>query len=1093
MILGFLGAVAVGLAQPPTNRYALILEDPAASERFTGRAALQSAEALDYRRQIEARQQAVRQDLATRNIRVTGSVFTVLNAVFVAASTDREAELRSLSGVKGVVALRRIARNLNKAMPLLDVPAAWNALGGIQTAGAGIKIAILDSGIDQTHAMLQDSSLTVPAGFPKCNVPSDCANFTNSKVIVARSYVPLMVAGSNAANPAADSRPDDLSARDRDGHGTSVAATAAGNNVTGALNINGVAPKAYLGNYKIYGSPGVNDFPPIDIPIKAIEDALNDGMDVVSFSSGYPALTGPLDTGAACGNPTGVPCDLLAQAFEKAAQAGMIVVASAGNDGYSGYNYPVFNTVESPADAPSVIAVGGTTNAHNFFETVSVPGGPPNLQGMVTATGDANVFYPGAATFPLIDVTQLGDNGLLCSPLPDVGLGLLYGYIALIERGTCNFSVKVLNAQNAGAEAVILYMADQSALLGPGGLSNYIPTVMISNTDGVNLKNFVDASPLHLVTIDPAGSEQADTTDQNLLVGYSSNGPSTGDSLVKPEIVAVAGDPSFFNYIYTAAETYDPAGELYSSTGYAVSAGTSYSAPMVAGAAALVKQRHPNYTAAQIRSALINTATQDVQTDDSSPASGLQFDNIPVDVQWLGAGKLDAGAALSANVAVSPTTLSFGLLSALPITKPLQFTNTGSSSVNLSLTSSVYPGETSSALVSFDHSSLTLAAGASATVNVTLSGTVPPQQEYSGVITVQGSGVPLKIPYMYIVPDNTPANLFPLGGDFDGVVGQGPAPIPALPSPLAVKLTDDYGAPIAGRAVTFTTFGGSSIQNADQVTNKYGIAQATPVLGSTPGNYTFRVTTGGMSQTVTGYARQVPAITTVENGASFDPSKPVAPGSYITIKGTGLSDYTDGATTARLPLQIDYVTVSFDVPSAGISLPGYPTYVSTTQVNVWVPWELRNQNSVQVKVTINYTPGNVVTVPFANYSPAFFIPVPADGIAAALDLNYVLITTSHPAVRGQVVQLYANGLGPVTNQPPSGDPALASPLSETTTKCTASIGGQPATVGFCGLASGFPGLYQANVTVPTSLAPGTYPVTITVGGQTSPPANLPVQ
>src|SRR5262249_10329018 len=147
---------------------------------------------------------------------------------------------------------------------------------------SGVKIAILDSGIDQTHPAFQDASLAMPAGFPKCTT-GDCA-FTNNKVIVARSYVSLLAAGSDPANPAADSRPDDYSARDRSGHGTAVAMCAAGETNTGVVTITGVAPKAYLGNYKIYGSPGVNDSTTDQIIITALDDAINDGMDIVSFS-----------------------------------------------------------------------------------------------------------------------------------------------------------------------------------------------------------------------------------------------------------------------------------------------------------------------------------------------------------------------------------------------------------------------------------------------------------------------------------------------------------------------------------------------------------------------------------------------------------------------------------------------------------------------------------------------------------------------------------------------------------------------------------------------------------------------------------------
>src|SRR5262249_22236269 len=132
-------------------------------------------------------------------------------------------------------------------------PNGWNLAGGKNNAGKGLKIAIIDTGIDQTHAAFQDSSLPIPTSFPKCNVQSDCDNFTNHKVIVARSYVKQLAAGTGS-NPAANSRPDDYSARDRDGHGTATAMCAAGETNSGPIaTITGVAPKAYLGNYKVFG------------------------------------------------------------------------------------------------------------------------------------------------------------------------------------------------------------------------------------------------------------------------------------------------------------------------------------------------------------------------------------------------------------------------------------------------------------------------------------------------------------------------------------------------------------------------------------------------------------------------------------------------------------------------------------------------------------------------------------------------------------------------------------------------------------------------------------------------------------------------
>ena len=273
-----------------TSRYALILADKPIAERFASREQMHSEAALALRQDSETAQQAIRAELGNRNLTVTGSASTLLNAVFVEAPETRVPELQTLPGVVGVVRLNRYKAKLNQATQILNSTAAWAALGGMSNAGRGIKIAILDSGIDQNHPSLQDNTLTVPAGFPKCGDQSDCANFTNTKVIVARSYVRQLALGTGAINPAT-SRPDDYSARDHSGHGTAAATCAAGNTSTGTVTINGIAPKAYLGIYKIFGSPQINDYASDDVIVSALEDAMNDGMDLVSFSVGGPALS----------------------------------------------------------------------------------------------------------------------------------------------------------------------------------------------------------------------------------------------------------------------------------------------------------------------------------------------------------------------------------------------------------------------------------------------------------------------------------------------------------------------------------------------------------------------------------------------------------------------------------------------------------------------------------------------------------------------------------------------------------------------------------------------------------------------------------
>jgi uncharacterized protein (TIGR03437 family) len=186
------------------------------------------------------------------------------------------------------------------------------------------------------------------------------------------------------------------------------------------------------------------------------------------------------------------------------------------------------------------------------------------------------------------------------------------------------------------------------------------------------------------------------------------------------------------------------------------------------------------------------------------------------------------------------------------------------------------------------------------------------------------------------------------------------------------------------------------------------------------------------------------------------------------------------------------VSVTFDVPSANISVPAHVVYVSPTQVNIQLPWELQGQSSAQMKVVIDGDLfGNVVTVPLTNYAPAFFTY--GSNVAIAQDSSFNLITSTNMAKRGSLIIIYANGLGPVNSQPASGDPALTAG-STTTQPVTVSFGGVTATASFSGLTPGLQGLYQLNVTVPTSVTPGSaVPVTITVGGVTSAQATLPVQ
>jgi len=1085
LILASLGPL---LASEPSNlsgRYALILADPSASEFAQAhRATALSIES--HRQQVRVSQEALRSELGRRKYIVTGSVQTLLNAVFVIATPQQLAELRALPGVKAVRPLRRFHRNLARAVVVIDAnPNGWNLAGGKDNAGKGLKIGMIDTGIDQAHPAFQDASLPIPSGFPKCNVQSDCANFTNNKVIVARSYVRELAAGT-APNPAATSRPDDYSARDRDGHGTATAMCAAGESNTGPVaTIAGVAPKAYLGNYKVFGDPEVNGFTTGDIIIQALEDALSDGMDIVSLSLGSTALSGPLDTGATCGETTGTPCDPEAFAVESAIKSGMLVVAAAGNEGEDGSqtNFPTQNTIDSPGDAPSAISAAGNWNGHTWGSAVLVSGdGVPSTIQNISAQASDDGPQPGKTSAPLRDVAPISGDPLGCGEIAE---GTLAGSLALIERGTCDFSTKVFNAQAAGAVGVILYDPTTDSLIVPDGLfGTSIPMAIIGKTAGAALKSFIDASPGYQATLELVAEAQ----QYNIMAAFSSRGP-TLNGMLKPDVTAVATD------LYMATQRFNPDGDLYGPDGYTLSQGTSFSTPQVTGATALVKQVHPNFTPAQLKSAVVNTAVGNVLTEDGS---------TPAFLISQGSGLLDVAAAISTTVTVSPTNISFGYLTSFPpATVPLQITNTGSSSVNLSLAVTQLTSD-ANAKVSLTSTSVSLGPGQSTTVTASLGGTKAVAGSYEGFVTITGGAKPLQVPFLYVLGDGVPYNVTPTFSvsPFDCTVGQ------VVPDgALAFQLIDQWGVPVSGTPITWTVNqGGGSISTdpaetdseTEAVPGVPGFGFATAACGSTPGPQEFMATVGGMQVLFDGTARLNPTISpnSAVNAASYQVGQGVAPGSYIALFGTGLSDTTDVFTTPYLPLAIDYVSVSFDAPSANLSLPGLISYVSPGQVNVQVPWELQGQSSALIKVSIEDSQGSVYTLPLAAYSPAFFDAIDAttnDTLIVAEDSSGNRISSANPATRGQVVQLYANGLGPVSNQPADGALTPVSPAAPTTTQPTITIGGQPAAVQFSGLAPNLIGVYELTVTVPTNISTGIQQAIVTINGVSSPAANLPVQ
>ncbi len=602
---------------------------------------------------------------------------TVLNGFGVQLNGASFDSLRAGPGVTSVEPSLTYAPTMNRSVGVINASAAWSAVGGVANAGAGIKIGVLDTGIDQTHPFLTDNSLTPPAGFPKFDPGNQ--QFTSRKVIVARVYF--------------TGKPGSFTAQALQDHGTHVSGTIAGVNGTTApatattpavSGLTGVAPKAFLGNYNVF--PGQTGNATSHDIAQAIEDAVKDGMDVINMSLG--------------GGINGFK-DQLTVASNRAAKAGMVVAIAAGNSG------PGVNTVESPGQAADAITACASTNNHFFGIPVTV--GATTFGAAVGAFGR---FSP-AVTAPLANWSNPADSAGATRACAAVTGTPFTGSIVVLDRGTCTFSTKIRNAQSAGAVGVVVVnnVAGDPIAMGQDGTPNQptISGVMVGLSD----RPAIRADAGQNATVNGATIIEVLTNNQNFLAGFSSRGPANLLD-IKPDVCA-------------------PGVNVYSSVlhgGFEMFQGTSMATPHVAGSSALLVQLHPDWTPAMVKSALVDTATRDARLGTTNP-------------QNIGGGVINLAAATATKAVLEPATLSFRKIepeSGQSKTIAVTLTNVGSASQTFTASAAVTVGASTGVVASVSPSSVTLGAGQSATLNVTVDAAKSAASgQYFGRLTVTPS------------------------------------------------------------------------------------------------------------------------------------------------------------------------------------------------------------------------------------------------------------------------------------------------------------------------------------------------------------------
>lgn len=465
---------------------------------------------------------------------------------------------------------------------LIGAPAIWDGetSSGMDTFGEGVLVGIIDTGINFDHPSFSANpedgyvydwtgdylGVCAPAGDP------DYATACNDKLVGAFTYV--------ADDPVETSSPEDS-----EGHGSHTASTVAGNIVEVeyqgvTTTISGVAPHAQIISFDVCVPEEPNGACYGDATVAAVDDAIANGVDVLNYS---------ISGGA---NPYSDPVEL---AFLAATEAGIFVSTSAGNAGDTTGPSSVAHR------SPWVSTVAAASHGRIFANAVDITGPapvPPELTALGAVQAEPYI------TADLVDLPIKYDPANVdgCAAF---AADFFDGAIALIQRGTCNFSVKEANAYAAGAEYVLIFNSRTGA---PAGMAGIVTgAAMISMEDGLAIIDWIDANPTATATMHADTSRIYNANYEDIVAGFSSYGPNTTFDVLKPDITGPGVSILAAVADGTIAPSTDYEIELYQ--------GTSMSSPHNAGAAALMMALHPDWTPMEVRSAMMMTAEDGLRAD----------------------------------------------------------------------------------------------------------------------------------------------------------------------------------------------------------------------------------------------------------------------------------------------------------------------------------------------------------------------------------------------------------------------------------------------------------------------------------------------